>query len=126
MAKESGKSKAKKDEKDAGKKAEKTTKPATKVVVKKTATPATTVKKKVAKKKAAPRKKVVTKAPAARARSRTSPASVSPVGVSMEERWRMIATAAYYKAEKRGFAPGNEFQDWIDSEAEITALLSKQ
>ncbi|PLY17020.1 MAG: transcriptional regulator [Sedimenticola sp.] len=124
MAKESGKSKAKKDEKDAGKKAEKTTKPATKVAVKKTATPATTVKKKVAKKKAAPRKKAVTKAPAAR--SRTSPASVSPVGVSMEERWRMIATAAYYKAEKRGFAPGNELQDWIDSEAEITALLSKQ
>lgn len=31
----------------------------------------------------------------------------------------MIAKAAYYKAEKRGFAPGYEKQDWLEAEAEI-------
>lgn len=30
-----------------------------------------------------------------------------------------IAKAAYYKAEKRGFAPGYEEQDWLAAEAEI-------
>lgn len=32
-----------------------------------------------------------------------------------------IAEAAYYKAEKRGFAPGYEMQDWLDAEREIKA-----
>ena len=35
----------------------------------------------------------------------------------------MIAEAAYYLAEKRGFAPGGELQDWIDAEAQIEACL---
>jgi len=35
----------------------------------------------------------------------------------------MIAIAAYHKAEKRGFAPGNELQDWAEAEQEIDELL---
>ena len=35
----------------------------------------------------------------------------------------MIAEAAYYHAEKRGFAPGGELQDWLEAESEVTALL---
>jgi sterol desaturase/sphingolipid hydroxylase (fatty acid hydroxylase superfamily) len=31
----------------------------------------------------------------------------------------MIAEAAYFKAEKRGFAPGMEIPDWLDAEREI-------
>ena len=31
----------------------------------------------------------------------------------------VIAEVAYYKAEKRGFAPGNEMQDWLEAEQEI-------
>lgn len=31
----------------------------------------------------------------------------------------MIAEAAYYRAEKRGFAPGYEFLDWMEAEREI-------
>jgi hypothetical protein len=27
-----------------------------------------------------------------------------------------IAVAAYYLAEKRGFAPGGELEDWLDAE----------
>lgn len=31
----------------------------------------------------------------------------------------MIAEAAYFRAEKRGFAPGREFLDWMEAEREI-------
>ncbi len=31
----------------------------------------------------------------------------------------MIAEAAYYKAEKRNFNPGNELQDWLDAKREM-------
>jgi hypothetical protein len=61
-------------------------------------------------KKAAPAARKIVKKPAA------------PLG---EERQRLIAIAAYYRAEARGFAPGHEKQDWLDAEAEIDALLSK-
>ena len=40
-----------------------------------------------------------------------------------EERRRMIAEAAYYRALHRGFAGGSQDQDWRDAEAEIDALL---
>ena len=32
-----------------------------------------------------------------------------------------IAEAAYYRAEKRGFLPGMEADDWIAAEAEVLA-----
>jgi sterol desaturase/sphingolipid hydroxylase (fatty acid hydroxylase superfamily) len=35
----------------------------------------------------------------------------------------MIAEAAYYRAEKRGFAPGNDFVDWLEAEREIRTRL---
>jgi hypothetical protein len=31
----------------------------------------------------------------------------------------MIAEAAYYLAEKRGFVPGHELEDWRDAESRI-------
>lgn len=36
-----------------------------------------------------------------------------------DERRRKIAEAAYYRAERRGFAPGAEDADWLASEREI-------
>ncbi|BBA33318.1 hypothetical conserved protein [Methylocaldum marinum] len=30
-----------------------------------------------------------------------------------------IAEAAYYRAERRGFAPGYEIEDWLEAEKEI-------
>ncbi|MDT8384734.1 MAG: DUF2934 domain-containing protein [Gammaproteobacteria bacterium] len=30
-----------------------------------------------------------------------------------------VAEAAYFRAEKRGFAPGHEMQDWLEAESEI-------
>ena len=35
----------------------------------------------------------------------------------------MIAIAAYHKAEKRGFASGNELQDWDEAEKEVDKLI---
>ncbi|MCZ6897505.1 MAG: DUF2934 domain-containing protein [Betaproteobacteria bacterium] len=34
-------------------------------------------------------------------------------------RQQRIATAAYYRAEHRGFNSGDEIQDWLEAEAEI-------
>jgi len=36
----------------------------------------------------------------------------------------LIATAAYYRAEKRGFAPGHETEDWLAAEREVDAFGS--
>lgn len=47
------------------------------------------------------------------------------VAISAEERHRMIAAAAYYRAERRGFAPGGELEDWCASETEIDQLLKR-
>jgi hypothetical protein len=38
------------------------------------------------------------------------------------QRKTMIAEAAYYRAEKRGFAPGLEPDDWLAAEKEIDAF----
>jgi hypothetical protein len=35
------------------------------------------------------------------------------------ERSEMIATAAYFLAQKRGFEPGHELEDWLTAETEI-------
>ncbi len=40
-------------------------------------------------------------------------------GNDSDIRRQRIAEAAYYKAEKRGFAPGLENEDWLEAEKEI-------
>ena len=35
------------------------------------------------------------------------------------ERHEMIAAAAYFRAQKRGFEPGHELEDWFAAETEI-------
>lgn len=48
-----------------------------------------------------------------------------PAASSANEDWprrQMIAEAAYYRAERRGFAPGNEMADWLQAEADIDDL----
>lgn len=53
-----------------------------------------------------------------------SRANVAP-NISVEERERLVARAAYFRAEKRGFAPGFELQDWVEAEAEVLRLIGK-
>ena len=41
-------------------------------------------------------------------------------------REHMIAEAAYYRAQQRGFAGGDSMRDWLDAEAEIDQTLVKK
>lgn len=43
--------------------------------------------------------------------------------VANDERCRLIAEVAYYRAQARGFAPGHELDDWLQAEAEIDRML---
>lgn len=40
------------------------------------------------------------------------------------ERRVWIATAAYFRAERRGFTPGREIEDWLEAEAELSTLAT--
>jgi len=96
--------------------------PAKKVAKKTTVSPKEAPVKKVAKKttigtKEAPAKKVAKKS------TLTSKPHTESITITSEERWKMIAIAAYHKAERRGFAPGGELQDWAEAEQEIDELL---
>lgn len=51
------------------------------------------------------------------------PAAAEPAAVSQEERRRMIAEAAYFRAAARGFRGGDAVQDWLAAEAEIDRVL---
>jgi len=66
-------------------------------------------------------------APATPARAarkpRTTPPVLSPPAVRPEERHALIAEKAYLRAERRGFAPGREAEDWLAAEIEVDALL---
>jgi hypothetical protein len=57
-------------------------------------------------------------------KQKTTPESidVSQSGVTAEERHRLIAEKAYLRAERRGFTPGAELQDWLEAEAEIETM----
>ena len=48
---------------------------------------------------------------------------VPHAGISAQERQNLVAQAAYFRAEKRGFAPGGELQDWVEAEAEMLRLI---
>ena len=62
----------------------------------------------------------VTRNAASRSRERNvSAASGSGRALGEEERRRMIAEAAYYRAMRRGFAAGGEMDDWLAAEREI-------
>ena len=43
--------------------------------------------------------------------------------VPPDERDALIAEAAYFRAQKRGFAPGHELEDWLAAESEIAHFL---
>jgi DUF2934 family protein len=41
-----------------------------------------------------------------------------------EKRHALIAEAAYLRAERRGFTPGHEVEDWVAAETEIELALT--
>jgi hypothetical protein len=42
----------------------------------------------------------------------------------IEDRRVSIAKAAYFHAERRGFAPGHELEDWLAAENEVEQRLA--
>jgi hypothetical protein len=55
--------------------------------------------------------------------ARKAPASTAPL-IDPERRRALIAEAAYFRAERRGFAPGREAEDWLAAEAEVDTALT--
>jgi len=45
--------------------------------------------------------------------------------VDPEQRAALIAEAAFFRAEKRGFAPGHEVEDWLAAESDVDARLMR-
>jgi hypothetical protein len=41
----------------------------------------------------------------------------------LDDRERRIRVAAYFKAERRGFAPGHELDDWLAAQEEEDARM---
>lgn len=83
---------------------------------------------------AAPRRAAPMAAKAPRAAPAPRPAAAAPAPAATpkkagrpevptgEARYRWIAHAAYLRAENRGFAPGQEVDDWLAAEAEFRAV----
>ena len=70
---------------------------------------------------------MVTKSPkstkAKKAVKATKSAVAEQTGNSADE--AMIAEAAYYRAESRGFSPGLEIEDWLEAEKKINQVQIK-
>jgi hypothetical protein len=49
--------------------------------------------------------------------------TLPPAQLTPEARHALIAETAYLRAERRGFAPGQETDDWLAAEAEVDGLL---
>ena len=49
--------------------------------------------------------------------------TLPPAQLTPEARHALIAETAYLRAERRGFTPGQETDDWLAAEAEVDALL---
>jgi hypothetical protein len=66
-----------------------------------------------------------TRAPARPKVTKPKPVVRTDVETSLTEsdRLRMIELAAFFRAERRGFVPGFEAEDWFAAEAEIAAQI---
>jgi hypothetical protein len=56
----------------------------------------------------------------------SSPGSGAASGIDPGQRRELVAAEAYYLAERRGFAPGHEVEDWVTAEALVDSRLYKK
>ena len=77
---------------------------------------------------AAPEPKAKAKAPAkTKAKVSATPSTLdvtTKAALSIEQRNHYVQVAAFYIAERRGFAPGNPTDDWAAAEAEVDRLIA--
>jgi hypothetical protein len=77
----------------------------------------------------------VAKAPAAKApavkkpaikkvAAAAAPSLATKPTISAQQRQHYVEVAAFYIAERRGFAPGNPAEDWLAAEEEIARLIA--
>jgi hypothetical protein len=70
---------------------------------------------------------VTTRKKALAKRSGSSKAATTPSRgkprIDDSARQAMIAQAAYFRAERRGFTDGGELNDWLEAEREISRML---
>jgi hypothetical protein len=64
------------------------------------------------------------KAPATRKKSTSLASGGNAVQLTPEERQRYVSEAAYFIAERRGFAAGGDVEDWLQAESEIDQMLA--
>lgn len=77
----------------------------------------------ISKKPATPLAKTAAPAPAKKPASRAANPAEKPAKPTPEQRYKMVQEAAYFIAEKNGFASGS-LDYWIAAEAQIEAMLS--
>ena len=51
------------------------------------------------------------------------PATDPAAPMSADLRRELVAAEAYFRAERRGFAPGHELEDWVAAEAAVDSRL---
>jgi hypothetical protein len=81
-----------------------------------------------------PAKSSAPKNPATVAATKAAPAASAPAAKAAApgkaptpaERAKMIADAAYFLAQKRGFGGGKEREDWLNAEKQVDELLKKR
>ena len=84
----------------------------------------TRLKKRLAASKPAEKPTTKKTAPRARRAAPHKPAADGVTGLTAQERHALVAQAAYFRAEARGFAAGGEFEDWVAAEAEVNAQMA--
>lgn len=68
--------------------------------------------------------KPAVKSAAKTAAGKTTARRAKAKAVSPEQRYMMIAEAAYFRAEKRGFTGTDAWHDWYEAEREIDGMLA--
>jgi len=64
-------------------------------------------------------------APEPAAASATADNAVTWEELPEADRYRMIAEAAYFRAERRGFVGGSELQDWVEAAEEVRKRFTR-
>ncbi|MCB1867958.1 MAG: DUF2934 domain-containing protein [Gammaproteobacteria bacterium] len=95
------------------------------VVKKKVAAKKTVAKKKIAPTKTVAKKKVAKKTVTKKRAAVRAATNTGQTMFSQRDRYEMIAKMAYFRAEKRGFEPGWEQEDWLECEKLIDDMLHK-
>jgi Protein of unknown function (DUF2934) len=73
-------------------------------------------------KRASPAKKT---ASAAKKTTKRKISAATGPSVDADARRQLVAAEAYFRAERRGFAAGKEFDDWIAAEAAVDSRLQE-